>query len=388
LFERLARDADALSVTFGVTGAPTQVRLGISDPHNCGRTAAVLTFANGRQLIYKPKDLAVDRAWGAFAKWLKYSGAPWYPDVPTVVSCELYGWTSFVETQSCTNMAERFAFFTKLGSMLALLHLLGATDCHRENFIAHGAEPVLVDLETLLSPRPKHDAMPEAMRDSVLAVEMLPCRYIGASKQEIYFPGFDGEWEGRDSKVIVAADRDFSLREHAEPFRAGFAAMYKFLLNHQQQLTDLDSGPLGVFRGCVLRYIHRPTMTYAYIQRRALRHLDSGAKWLHSLQQLQRYDPPGLSENEALAIRATEHAALERMDIPFFAVASNATDLNLENGHRSENFFKESALDRAYRNASRLSLLDLANQLEFISLSLGWDKGFSNGSTSSQPNWR
>ena len=366
LFERLARDADTLSATFGVTGAPTQVRLGISDPHNGGRTAAVLTFASGRRLLYKPKDLSVDRAWRAFAAWLEEYGAPWHPVVPAVVSRELYGWTSFVEMQPCTNVAEQSAFFTSLGSMLALLHLLGATDCHRENFVAHGVEPVLVDLETLLHPRPKHDPMPEAMRESVLAVEMLPCRYIGAGKQEIYFPGFDGEWETIASTVIPTVPSSLSLREHAKPFCAGFAAMYEFLQNHKKHLADLNTGPLAAFRNCAVRYIHRPTMTYALTLRRALRHLDSGARWTLPFAELQHYDPPGLRDDAGATLRAAEHTALEHLDIPFFTARSDATHLYWENGGHLADFFDEPALDRASQRANRFSLTDLTGQLELI----------------------
>lgn len=371
LFERLAHDGHALSVAFGVTSVPTQVRLGVSDPHNGGRTAAILSFANGRRLLYKPKNLSPDRAWHEFALWLKANSAPWHPLAPTILERHGYGWTSFVETHPCESPTEQRAFFNNLGCLLALLHLLGATDCHRENIISHGTEPVLVDLETLLQPRPKQDPMSETLRESVLAVEILPCRYIGAGQQEIYFPGFDGEWESNKFTGMSAVSPSLSLRKHVESFSAGFAAMYEFLLQHKERLPDLDTGPLAAFRDCGVRYIHRPTMTYAITLRRALRHLDAESSWSLPFEKLQRFDSPGMSDDVAATLRAAEHAALERLDIPFFMSRSDATDLYWENGGRLADFFDEPALELARQRAARLSLSDLAFQLELIHQALG-----------------
>ena len=37
--------------------------------------------------------------------------------------------------------------------LLAVLHALGATDVHRENLVAAGDRPVLVDAETVMHPQ-------------------------------------------------------------------------------------------------------------------------------------------------------------------------------------------------------------------------------------------
>lgn len=370
LSERLVQDADVLRLTFGVTAQPTAVWFGISDMHNGGRSAAILCFPGGRQLVYKPKDFSPDRAWRDFSFWLKDTGAPWHPSPQNVLERDGYGWADFVESRPCKSAAEQHVFFYRLGYLQALLYLLGATDCHRDNFIVHGTEPVLVDLETLLHPPPPHDPMPTALRNSVLSVEILPCRYIGAGNQEIYFPGFDGEWETGDAAPVrtgaSAHSSTFSLRAHSTPFADGFADMYRFLMRHKDRLSELEAGPLAAFRGCTVRYVHRPTTTYALTLRRALRHLDERHEWGMPFEQMRRYDLPGLSEDVANRLRDAEHAALEQLDIPFFTTLSDSTALHRASGGILADFFSTPALELAQQRAQRLTETDLTLQLAAI----------------------
>jgi len=370
LAARLAQDADVLRLTFGVTVPPATVRFGISDMHNGGRSAAIVCFPGGRKLVYKPKDFSPDQAWHDFSLWLKNAGAPWYPSQQTVLERDGYGWSDFVESRPCESATEQQVFFFRLGHLQALLYLLGATDCHRDNFIAHGAEPVLVDLETLLHPPPPNDPMPAVLRNSVLSVEILPCRYIGAGNQQIYFPGFDGEWETGDGTLVRSAGSShastFSLRTYGTSFAEGFAEMYRFLMRHKEHLSDLEAGPLATFRGCTVRYVHRPTTTYALTLRRALRHLDERHEWGMPFEQMRRYDLPGLTEDVANSLRGVEYAALEQLDIPFFTSHSDSTALHWKDGGLLADFFATPALELARQRAQRLTETDLTLQLAAI----------------------
>jgi lantibiotic modifying enzyme len=366
LSERLALDAAALRLTFGITGQPTEILLGISDMHHAGRSAAILTFSGGQRLVYKPKDSSVDWAWHRFGQWLKQHDAPWYPTEQKQLARQGYGWVDFVSTLPCDSVAQQHSFFNRLGQLQALLYLLGATDCHRENFIVHGTEPVLIDLETLLHPQPPNDPMPSALRQSVLSVEILPCRYIGAGQQEIYFPGFDQEWH-QDAHL---SSNSFSLRAHAEPFGSGFATMYHFLLRHQQCLSDLNNGPLAEFRACTVRYVHRPTTTYALTLRRALRHLDERLEGGMSFEVMQRFNLPGLSEQTAERLHGAEHAAMRQLDIPLFSARSDGTALHWQGGGPIEHFFTEPALEQARHRVLNWSEDDLTRQLEAIDQAL------------------
>jgi len=54
-----------------------------------------------------------------------------------------------VEVASCLNEAAVRRFYTRLGGMIGGAYLLKAVDCHRENVIAAGEDPVLVDIDAL-----------------------------------------------------------------------------------------------------------------------------------------------------------------------------------------------------------------------------------------------
>ena len=75
---RLNEDRVALAEKFNHgqdVGIVEQVQLGLSDPHNGGRTVIISTFASGSTIVYKPKDLGIDDAFGALIEWLNQLGA-------------------------------------------------------------------------------------------------------------------------------------------------------------------------------------------------------------------------------------------------------------------------------------------------------------------------
>ena len=60
-----------------------------------------------------------------------------------------YSWMEFAEAASCKDEAGVRRFYQRLGGMIAAAYLLKAVDCHRENVIAAGEHPVLVDIDAL-----------------------------------------------------------------------------------------------------------------------------------------------------------------------------------------------------------------------------------------------
>src|SRR5690606_10332068 len=91
----------------------------------------------------------------------------------------------FAEAARCTAADDVHRFYVRAGMLLALVHAMGGTDFHLENIVACSEQPVLVDLETLLSPRlhEMETAVPftgalkvaaDRMRDSVMATQFLP----------------------------------------------------------------------------------------------------------------------------------------------------------------------------------------------------------------------
>jgi type 2 lantibiotic biosynthesis protein LanM len=132
-----------------------RVQLGLSDPHRGGRAVAILTFGDARgdnaiKVVYKPKDMQVDQTYQQFLQTLNdASTLPPFRRL-TVLNGAGYGFMEWVDHRPSRSDEELVVFYTNAGRTMAVLHLLGCTDCHFENLIACDDQLVLIDTETLL----------------------------------------------------------------------------------------------------------------------------------------------------------------------------------------------------------------------------------------------
>ena len=140
---------------------------GLSDPHRGGRQVFAVTFANGRRLIYKPKDMGIDVAYNALLTWLNAAGAPITLRPLLVLDRQTHGWVECADPAPCADRAAVTRYYHRAGALMCLVHLLQGSDCHAENLIAAGEDPVLVDCETLLDPWPRWPTG----REMVIAIE-------------------------------------------------------------------------------------------------------------------------------------------------------------------------------------------------------------------------
>ena len=132
-------------------GTLTDVAFGLGDSHRSGRSVALLEVGS-TTVVYKPRSLAIDRAFDAFLGELFQLPAAERIRVPRVVNCATYGWTEFVGHRYCENSDELSTFYRRIGHWLAVSALFGTSDLHAENMIAAGPTPVLVDCETVFTP--------------------------------------------------------------------------------------------------------------------------------------------------------------------------------------------------------------------------------------------
>lgn len=196
---RLAADRPLLTAQFGIPADAVlaAVHPGLSDPHNGGRTVAILDFADEeggsggpgiRKLVYKPKDLRLERAYNELLEWLgTRSGIPmaWLA-VADLVDPEgnHYGYVQHCPYAPAADVDELRRFQRAAGRLMALLHILGATDCHYENLIASHDRYYLIDAETLFDAEvvtapdglrtDDQDGSVETIRASVRRMGILP----------------------------------------------------------------------------------------------------------------------------------------------------------------------------------------------------------------------
>ncbi|MEU0657585.1 type 2 lanthipeptide synthetase LanM family protein [Streptomyces lavendulocolor] len=142
-----------LGALVGVTGdAPviTGVSVGEGDTHNGGTSVAQVHFAGGGRVLYKPHPIEAEQGYNSFVAWMN---ARLGTDLPTfsVLPTGHGGFVEFVPTQEYAG--EQKDYYARIGTVAGILFLLKATDIHFENVVSCAAGPVVIDTETLLSPR-------------------------------------------------------------------------------------------------------------------------------------------------------------------------------------------------------------------------------------------
>lgn len=130
-----------------------EVRSGLSDPHDGGRTVAIVHFASGLRVVYKPRAVGLEAAFHHLVAWWNERAGPLTLFAPRVIDRGAYGWMEFVAHVACPDRRAALRYWARAGALLALTGLFDATDLHFGNVIARGEYPALVDLETLLHPR-------------------------------------------------------------------------------------------------------------------------------------------------------------------------------------------------------------------------------------------
>lgn len=151
VFERFAADEKIIVRTLFDNlpgGRIKDLRPGLSDPHNGGRSVTLIVCEGGR-VIYKPRLGMGESSWFELITWMNRYGFQPELRAARVLLRKNYYWMEYVEATSCRDEAAVRRFYTRLGGTIAVTYLLKAVDCHRENVIAAGEHPVLVDVDAL-----------------------------------------------------------------------------------------------------------------------------------------------------------------------------------------------------------------------------------------------
>lgn len=151
LLDRIRKDHATIARVFlndRPLGPLRNIQPGLSDPHHGGRSVTLLEFERGR-IIYKPRSGRSEVAWFELLEWMNSHGFAPKLRAARVVKHRSYSWMEYAEAASCKDPADVQRFYQRLGGMIAAAYLLKAVDCHRENVIAAGESPVLVDVDAL-----------------------------------------------------------------------------------------------------------------------------------------------------------------------------------------------------------------------------------------------
>ncbi len=385
-------------------GPVMAITSGLSDPHNFGRSVLVLRFAAGQAVVYKPKDMRVDARWADLIAWLNQRQPPIGLAAARVIERDGYGWSEFIAHADCVDQEAANRFFRRAGALLALWHLMAATDMHEENVIAAGEYPVGIDLEMILQANdPAMDSQVPALRmterldrrfkESVSQTGLLPSFMKapdtavlasgGLSDNDVGKPQRQ-EWAGLNSDVMQpappkyeAADKTnlprlngatIRLTDYLVPFREGCQEYLAFLLGLKDQLLA-DKGPIAAFEGCLIRHVIKPTRFYFLLLDRVRNHRDmqDGAIWSAHLDFGARLADWDKEQETLWPLALAERRALADLNIPFFVHAADGERLQDGVGLVAASGMTP-GLHIARERISRLDQAAIAWQLDVIRL--------------------
>jgi lantibiotic modifying enzyme len=314
VFARFAADRRALSRTFfgnQPIGRIANTRFSLSDRHNSGRTVARLQFQAG-SIIYKPRSGKGESEWFSLLDWMNGSG--FQPKLLTarVLPRKGYCWMEDVEPASCKNKAAARRFYERIGGIIAAAHLLKLVDCHRDNLIASGEHPVLVDIDALwhVSPPTKTQSLSDVLYRTGFFPNANP-RSL-QSRSSALGPGTTGNHLPRlGGKPLLAADYQ---REIAR----GFAGAWRCILGTSSR-RNAFARRLRRIRSRERRWIYWATEKYAAIREASLE------------PAILRSDSERDLFIRSLCARGTvpsvlidaESRALKQLDIPYFVRRTN-----------------------------------------------------------------
>ncbi|WP_375512897.1 type 2 lanthipeptide synthetase LanM family protein [uncultured Nostoc sp.] len=405
---RLASDWSEIQTTFQPEkelGQVVAVKPSLSDLHRGGRSVIKITFASGLNLIYKPRNLAIESAYFNLLAWFNQHDVPLPFKLLKVINHSTHGWVEFVEPLVCKDEQEVKQYYRRAGMLLCLLYVLQATDCHFENIIACGKHPVLIDMEALLQHRVWEDVNAGSeslgnwqLQDSVLRTGLLPHWEFGLTGESFDFSGLGGVGQQQTSFHVlkwnnINTDSMMSSYEYGKtplqtnlpslngvtlPFSHytedlihGFQQMYRFFVEYRELILASHS-PLKALAHQPTRFIFRNTQTYHSILEKTLnpKYLRDGVDRSIQLDVLSRAMLSSDSKCSFWPLLKIEEQALEQMDIPLFTSYPDSDALTLAPNETVEKYFKEPSLNRVIACLNNLNDEDLEKQIGFIKGSL------------------
>ncbi|NCR59415.1 MAG: type 2 lantipeptide synthetase LanM [Microcystis aeruginosa LL13-06] len=356
--KRLILDREPLAQSFNQgkeIGQVTNIELSLSDPHNGGQTVWSVTFESGLRLAYKSRSLSMDVAYLRLLKWFNQIRPELSLRAAPVLPREDYGWVLWIEPRVCENQEQVPQFYRRQGAHLAIFYLLGGTDFHEENFIADGAWPIPIDLESIgsaaltftmseMSDVPlcfkptffsiaSTASLPRWIMSRNIETEAKVVGGIAGRESNIIFPIPRPIWNnlGTDQMNVtyqhifckpalplpVIAGKPVELRPYLEQVLDGFTDTYRTFMAHRDYLlTEI----LATFRNLPTRVLVRNTEEYNYLLfwSTAPDQLTSGQAYDVGLEIICGNSIDDTLRKDSFAFGNAEKRALWRRDVPYF----------------------------------------------------------------------
>jgi lantibiotic modifying enzyme len=373
LFDRLDADWPQLRALGFVSGVgPSGLTAGLSDPHGNGRSVVGIRCRESCTAFYKPRAMGLEAAFNELLRWCGKEGLADVPLAVNVLDRGEYGWARAVRP-AASGREDWQEFSRRAGSLLCVVQLLQAIDCHYENVVDTPSSPILIDAECVMHPclRPADLAEIRAPSEpgSLMATGLLhlgenSVDVSGLGRRPTDFPqpgrltwsqintdAMTLKIEGQsvtDGKVCPAYESTRCVDRGR--LIEGYLRTAGFMIRRKAALL-MEGGPVAAFNDQEVRVLFRPTSEY---QRLLTRSCSAGSLRTGDVEGDMRHHPA--EETEGLTrLALAEVQALRRGDVPRFAASTSSQRLtNLEGRPRC---FIEPSLDQV---VGRLQSYDIS----------------------------
>jgi lantibiotic modifying enzyme len=289
------------------------LRAGLSDPHNEGRTAVLLQFESG-SVIYKPRGGDGEWEWLHLLRWMNSQSFRPKLRAARVLRREGYCWMEQIQPKPCKDQDAARRFYGRVGGMLAATYLLRAVDCHRDNMIASREYPILIDIETLW--HVEREKKTKSLLEPLYGTGFLPSSGRRSSFQ--YQSSALGRTNPGEHTPHIAA-KPLSAERYEIEISNGFRRAWRCLLGTTARRAAFGRHAQRIRRR-KRRWIYRSTRDYDAIRRASIQPaaLRTGIERdLLIARSCARSAVPQ-------AVIREEINALKRLDIPYFTRKTRA----------------------------------------------------------------
>jgi type 2 lantibiotic biosynthesis protein LanM len=408
LAERLMSDLQDIEELLhdGPLTGITQIKLGSGDTHKGGRSVSIVIFEGGKRIVYKPRSLSIDIEFQQFIGWLNTSNNH-LPEMKKIrfIEREGYGWSEYIDYCEAEAEEDVSLFYQRLGQLLAVLHIMNATDFHYENIIADQSQPVLIDLESLfhhavspdhhLTKSPAVNKALIAIRDSVISTGLIPAHIQsnnqsegkagegrfdvsgvgGGSGQQLPFkvPSIKNQFTDEikiikdqgtlspGSNIPKLNGEEVQILDYLDDISEGFSSYYRFFMNNRESLKD----KIRQFGNKEVRKIFRDTMKYAKLLNLSY-HPDFLRNQIDREILLNRLWKDVMKEEQMKKLSRYEVNDLLIGDIPYFCTQPQEKRIWSSGGEAIEGFYYKSGLELSLEKIETLNEQDLKYQLSII----------------------
>ena len=301
---------------------PITADMEAGDPHLHGLSTTIITLTSGRRLVYKPRDMGLEKT---LKEDLHISS------IPNTIACNHYGYQEFIPSQAPSNATAQV-----MGSLMATLDVLGATDLHNDNLILDSQRAWIIDGEAILhrfsNQKLRKNSTTPPLGDSILSMGIIspPFRKpLLDSSFSLLNHGLALLSEPKLDTPYINQIDDFVFARLSEQEKS-IIDSYGKQLNNPKGAGGIQRGSFKALLGQKRRVILRNTSHYGDLLRQINRHtrVSMIEEALNALWKLF-YD--NMSERKLIDLAQAEMLEITHAHIPIFETKIGGGSINAGN---------------------------------------------------------